>query len=118
MPKYLELSANVNLSSSSCGAVEGKTTSSKLIPYIENGEHQGYVITSPATGRNILIGKENKFNGNFDLPTFAQCITAPADAEIPEERFFIMFGGIGYLDENDEIIGCMPMIDCTWGPEE
>lgn len=117
MPKYLELSANVNISSSSSGGISQGITSKKVIPYIEGGEHQGYVITSPATGRNILIGKENRFNGNFELPTFAQCITAPGDAENPEERFFIMLGSIGYL-EGTEIVGCMPMIACTWDPEQ
>ena len=119
MPKYLELSANVNISSSSSGGINQGLTSKKLIPYIEDGEHQGYVITSPLTGRNLLIGKENELIGVFGQPTFARCITAPGDAAagIPEECFFIMSGSIGYLD-GSEIVGCMPMIDCTWEPEQ
>lgn len=119
MPKFLELSANVNLSSSSVVSIEQKNMKKKILPYIENGEEKGYIITSPATGRNILIGKENQFNGSFDMPTFAQSIYVPEDAEAgsPEEKFVILCGFVGYLVGN-EIVECMPMVDCTWEPEK
>lgn len=119
MPKYLELSATVSVSSSSAGEVTNQFTTKKIIPFIENGEHLGYVVTSPATGRNVIIGNEIKFNGNFILPTFARSIIVPEDSEagMPAEEFIILNGMFGYL-ENQEIIGCMPMIDCTWEQEE
>lgn len=119
MPKYLELSAHVKLNSSSAGEVANQLMSKKMIPLVENGEHQGYVVTSPATGRNVIIGNEIKFNGDFILPTFARsvCVPEDADAGMPAEEFIILNGMVGYI-ENQEFIGCMPMIDCTWEPEE
>lgn len=123
MPKYIELSAHVNISSSA--SVKGTILGSKkLKPFMENGEFQGYVITSPATGREILIGKENTFNGDLDLPSFKDSFTAYAIPEkgYPEEHLGIMFGQVIYFrpigDNQAEIIGQMPMVDCTWEPDK
>ena len=123
MPKYIELSANVNISSSA--AVTGTVFGGKKVkPYLKNGELQGYVITSPLTGRNILFEKENTFSGDIEMPSFKDAVTAPAIPEkgYLEEHLGIMFGQVIYLrplgDDQVEVLAQMPMIDCAWEEEK
>ena len=123
MPKYIELSANVNVGSSA--AVTGTVLGGKKVkPYLKNGELQGYVITSPLTGRNILIEKENTFSGDTEMPSFKDAVSCPEIQEegYLEEHLAIMFGQIIYLkplgNGQIEILEQMPMIDCTWKEEE
>lgn len=123
MPKYIELSAHVNIGTSV--SVNGENLGTKkLKPYMEDGKFRGYIFTSPATGRNILIEKENTFNGNFDAPSFKDSFSAPAIPEsgYPEEHIGILFGQVIYFrpigNGEAEVLGQMPMIECTWKPEK
>lgn len=123
MPKYIELSAHVNIGTSV--SVNGENLGTKkLKPYLKNGEFQGYIITSPATGREILIEKDNEFNGDLEFPTFANSFSADADPKsgMPEEHLGILLGQVVYFrpigNGEAEVLGSMPMIDCTWEPEE
>ena len=94
----------------------------KVLELIENDVHQGYMITSPATGMNVMFDKRWSFNGDFDKPTFRPSMLMQYPAENPEtghvrEHFFVTDGRIKYLaDCHHDMAGkTVDMIDCTWG---
>ena len=123
MPKYLELSAIVNASSSS--QMESSNLGiQKIKPYYENGELKGYVITSPKSKRDVFIGLDNEFNGDYDMPSFEKSFKIPSDPEkgYPEEYIGVLLGQVIYFrmlgDDQIEVLGQMPMIDCTWKEEK
>lgn len=88
-----------------------------------NGELHGYMITSPATGQNILFDKRWTFNGDMENPTFRPSMLINYDmCENPEiglvrEHFFVTNGKIQYLaDCHHNMAGkTVDMIECTWG---
>ena len=93
----------------------------KVVELYENGEHQGYMITSPATGMNILFDKRWYFNGNFEKPTFSPSMLVQYPTENKEsghvrEHFFVRDGRIQYLSDchHDMAGKTVDMIRCTW----
>lgn len=116
MAKYLELSANVKVDSSA--QVDSNNLGVKKVkPYYENGKMIGYLIRSPKSKRLVLIGLENKFNGDYIFPTFERAVSVLEDEKHPEEHFIVFMGQVAYLEHSEsgttEIIGSMPMIDCN-----
>ena len=97
----------------------------KVFELKENGVHQGYIITSPATGQNILFDSRWRFNGDFEKPTFSPSMLMTYDGhENPEtghvrDHFFVRDGKIQYLSDcNHNMAGkTVDMIECTWGKE-
>lgn len=94
----------------------------KVLELIEKGVHQGYMVTSPATGMNVLFDKRWSFNGDFDNPTFRPSMLMQYPVENPEtghvrEHFFVIDGKIQYLtDYHHDMAGkTVDMVDCTWG---
>lgn len=94
----------------------------KVLELIEKGVHQGYMVTSPATGMNVLFDKRWSFNGDFDNPTFRPSMLMQYPVENPEtghvrEHFFVIDGKIQYLtDCHHDMAGkTVDMVDCTWG---
>lgn len=124
MPKYLEMSAMVGLNSDSKFEVDGvKDERKKVIPYCEDGKQVGYVITSPKTGRNVLIlESENTFNGNVEFPSFANALTVPQDENYPEEHFAVLNGTALYItvreDGSPGITEFHFLPDCEWKENE
>ena len=55
----------------------------KVLELIEKGVHQGYMVTSPATGMNVLFDKRWSFNGDFDNPTFRPSMLMQYPVENP-----------------------------------
>lgn len=96
----------------------------KVLELIEEGVHQGYMVTSPATGMNVLFDKRWSFNGDFERPTFwpSMLMTYPKENEETghvREHFFVTDGYIHYLSDcHHEMAGkTVEMIDCTFGEE-
>lgn len=94
----------------------------KVIELKGNGAHQGYMVTSPATGQNVLFDKRWSFNGDFEKPTFRPSMLMEYPVENPEtghvrEHFFVTDGKIEYLNDcHHECAGkTVEMIDCIFG---
>lgn len=94
----------------------------KVFEVIQDGVHQGYIVTSPATGQNILFDKRWKFNGDFEKPTFSPSMLIQYPEENPEtghvrEHFFVRDGTIRYLSDchHDMAGKTVDMIECSWG---
>lgn len=93
----------------------------KVIPLIENDTYQGYVITSPATGQNIIFDSRWTFNGDFEKPTFRPSMLVQYPTENPEtghvrEHFFVTDGKIQYLQDCHHSMAeqTVDMIECEW----
>ena len=91
----------------------------KVIDLTMNGVHRGYVITSPATGQDIVFDDRWTFNGNFEKPTFSPSMLVQYPKENPEtghvrEHFFVKDGKIQYLSDchHDMAGKTVDMIDC------
>ena len=85
------------------------------------GVSQGYLVTSPATGMNILFDHRWKFNGNLKKPTFYPSMLVTYPKENPEtghvrEHFFVQDGRILYLSDcNHDMAGkSVDMIECIF----
>lgn len=96
----------------------------KVFDLNENGVHQGYFVTSPATMQNIFFDNRWTFNGDFDNPTFYPSMLVQYPVENPEtghvrEHFFVRDGKIQYLNDcNHGFAGkTVDMIDCTFGED-
>lgn len=92
---------------------------------LERDKNGVYVITSPATGQNILFDERWDFNGDFERPTFRPSMLIQYPRENPEtghvrEHFFVTDGKIRYLQDcNHNMRGqIVDMIDCKWHEEE
>lgn len=121
MGKIIEMSAVVGVKSDSEFCAKENSTK-KVIPFYQDGVHVGYIVTSPKTGRNVLIDKaENKFNGNADFPTFERTIFLKKDGEFPEEHFLILNGTVAYLtmrdDGSSELVDFYELPECRWQSE-
>ena len=121
MAKYLELSANANVSSAT--TAEGNNFGNanenpKVKPYQENGEVVGYVLTSPKTKRNVFVGLDNEFNHNYALPTFMRTFSIPEENGLPAELMAVLAGQAIYLKQTEtgipDISECMPLGECEW----
>lgn len=96
---------------------------SKVFELVQDGVHQGYIITSPETDQDILFDSRWYFNGDFERPTFSPSMLIQyGDNENPEtghvrEHFFVRDGKIEYLpDCHHDMKGkTVDMIDCKWG---
>ena len=93
----------------------------KVIPLIENNTHQGYIITSPSTGQNIIFDSRWTFNGDYEKPTFRPSMLMQYPIENPEtghvrEHFFVTDGKIHYLQDchHDMAGETVDMIECAW----
>ncbi|MCD8356604.1 MAG: hypothetical protein LUE11_08545 [Clostridia bacterium] len=93
----------------------------KVFDLIEDGVHQGYIITSPVTDQDILFDNRWSFNGDFENPTFSPSMLQTYPAENPEtghvrEHFFVSNGKIQYLpDCHHDMAGkTVDMITCKW----
>lgn len=122
MPKFLEMSANVGLESDSKFGIVEKNEPKKVQPYYENGKCAGYVITSPKTGRNVLvIESENRFNENMEFPSFENSLSVPQNESYPEEHFAVLNGIVIYLASNDEggseLVDFYELPECRWQSE-
>lgn len=125
MPKYLELSANANISSAAATESNNFGDNSaiqKVKPYYENGNVIGYVLTSPKSKRNVFIGLDNEFNHNYELPTFARSFLIPEENGFPAELVVVFTGQAIYLDQTaagvPDISECMPLGECEWEPAD
>lgn len=92
---------------------------SKVFDLVEDGVHQGYLITSPATDIDIMFDERWQFNGNFEKPSFypSMLMEYPVENGTVREHFFVREGKIMYLrDCSHEMAGkTVDMIDCRWG---
>ena len=94
----------------------------KVFDLIEDGKHRGYVVTSPATGQDVIFDNRWEFNGDFEKPTFRPSMLVQyGEHENPEtghvrEHFFVTDGKIQYLSDcHHEFAGkTIDMIDCEW----
>ena len=125
MPKYLELSANANISSAAAAESNNlgdTSTTQKVKPYYENGKVIGYVLTSPKSKRNFFIGVDNEFNHNYEFPTFARSFLIPEENGFPAELVAVFAGQAIYLDQKEtgvpDISECMPLGECEWEPDD
>lgn len=93
----------------------------KVFELRENELHRGYIVTSPATGQNILFDDRWKFNGDFEKPTFRPSMLVEYPVENKEsghvrEHFFVTDGRIEYLQDchHDYAGKTVDMIECTF----
>lgn len=92
---------------------------------LDTNKGGAYVITSPATGQNVVFDERWNFNGDYERPTFRPSMIMKYPVENPEignvrEHFFVTDGKIQYLQDcNHEMRGkTVEMIDCKWHSEE
>ena len=92
---------------------------------LDHNNNEFYVITSPATGQNILFDKRWNFNGDYEKPTFRPSMLIQYPEEKPEiglvrEHFFVTDGKIQYLQDchHDMRGKTVEMIDCKWHEQE
>lgn len=121
MGKIIEMSAIVGMKSDSEFCAEENNTK-KVIPFYQDGAHIGYIVTSPKTGRNVLIDKnENRFNGNTEFPTFERTVFVPEDSDFSEEHFMVLNGTVAYLEIHDngssELVDFYKLPECRWQSE-
>lgn len=88
---------------------------------LDKSGKEGYVITSPATGQNIVFDNRWSFNGDFEKPTFRPSMLIQYPVENPEtghvrEHFFVTDGKIQYLrDCNHDMKGkTVELPECDW----
>lgn len=89
---------------------------------VQNGAGKAYIITSPATGRDVLFDERWTFNDDFERPTFRPSMLCTFNGhenppEFVREHFFVTDGKIQYLpDCHHDMAGkTVDMIDCKYG---